>query len=290
MCDDHSLDDMLQYERQVELSRRRFGALAIGAGMVSMLPRVAGAEPVNDAEVQIRTPDGVCDAYFVHPAKGKSPAVLIWPDIFGLRPAFRQMGRRLAESGYAVLVVNPFYRKQKAPTAPDNPDFQDPETRTKLFALAGSLTAEGTVVDATAFMSWLDKQSAVDTRRKAATTGYCMGGPLVFRTAAALPARIGAAATFHGGGLVTDKPDSPHLLVPKMKAQALIAIAQNDDQKQPEAKDVLRAAFDKANLPAEIEVYPAQHGWCPPDSRVYDEEQAEKAWGRMLVLFKGALS
>ncbi|HEU4484287.1 MAG TPA: dienelactone hydrolase family protein [Povalibacter sp.] len=290
MCDDHSLDDMLQYERQVELSRRRFGALAIGAGMVSMLPRVAGAEPVNDAEVQIRTPDGVCDAYFVHPAKGKSPAVLIWPDIFGLRPAFRQMGRRLAESGYAVLVVNPFYRKQKAPTAPDNPDFQDPDTRTKLFALAGSLTAEGTVVDATAFMSWLDKQSAVDTRRKAATTGYCMGGPLVFRTAAALPARIGAAATFHGGGLVTDKPDSPHLLVPKMKAQALIAIAQNDDQKQPEAKDVLRAAFDKANLPAEIEVYPAQHGWCPPDSRVYDEEQAEKAWGRMLVLFKGALS
>ncbi len=290
MCDDHSLDDMLQYERQVELSRRRFGALAIGAGMVSMLPRVAGAEPVNDAEVQIRTPDGVCDAYFVHPAKGKSPAVLIWPDIFGLRPAFRQMGRRLAESGYAVLVVNPFYRKQKAPTAPDNPDFQDPDTRTKLFALAGSLTAEGTVVDATAFMSWLDKQSAVDTQRKAATTGYCMGGPLVFRTAAALPARIGAAATFHGGGLVTDKPDSPHLLVPKMKAQALIAIAQNDDQKQPEAKDVLRAAFDKANLPAEIEVYPAQHGWCPPDSRVYDEEQAEKAWGRMLVLFKGALS
>jgi carboxymethylenebutenolidase len=290
MCDDHSLDDMLQYERQVELSRRRFGALAIGAGMVSMLPRVAGAEPVNDAEVQIRTPDGVCDAYFVHPAKGKSPAVLIWPDIFGLRPAFRQMGRRLAESGYAVLVVNPFYRKQKAPTAPDNPDFQDPDTRTKLFALAGSLTAEGTVVDASAFMSWLDKQSAVDTRRKAATTGYCMGGPLVFRTAAALPARIGAAATFHGGGLVTDKPDSPHLLVPKMKAQALIAIAQNDDQKQPEAKDVLRAAFDKANLPAEIEVYPAQHGWCPPDSRVYDEEQAEKAWGRMLVLFKGALS
>jgi carboxymethylenebutenolidase len=290
MCDDHSLDDMLQYERQVELSRRRFGALAIGAGMISMLPRVAGAAPVSDAEVQIRTPDGVCDAYFVHPASGKSPAVLVWPDIFGLRPAFKEMGKRLAESGYAVLVVNPFYRKQKAPTAPENPDFQNPDTRTKLFALAGSLTAAGTVIDATAFMSWLDKQSAVDTRRKAATTGYCMGGPLVFRTAAALPARIGAMATFHGGGLVTDQPDSPHLLVPKLKAQALLAIAQNDDQKQPEAKDVLRAAFDKANLPAEIEVYPAQHGWCPPDSRAYDHDQSEKAWGRMLVLFKGALS
>jgi carboxymethylenebutenolidase len=258
--------------------------------MVSMLPRVAGAAPVSDAEVQIRTPDGVCDAYFVHPASGKSPAVLVWPDIFGLRPAFKEMGKRLAESGYAVLVVNPFYRKQKAPTAPENPDFQNPDTRTKLFALAGSLTAEGTVIDATAFMSWLDKQSAVDTRRKAATTGYCMGGPLVFRTAAALPARIGAMATFHGGGLVTDQPDSPHLLVPKLKAQALLAIAQNDDQKQPEAKDVLRAAFDKANLPAEIEVYPAQHGWCPPDSRAYDHDQSEKAWGRMLVLFKGALS
>jgi carboxymethylenebutenolidase len=281
---------MLQYERQVELSRRRFGALAIGAGMVSMEPRVAGAAPVSDAQVQIRTPDGVCDAYFVHPASGKSPAVLVWPDIFGLRPAFKEMGKRLAESGYAVLVVNPFYRKQKAPTAPENPDFQNPDTRTKLFALAGSLTAEGTVIDATAFMSWLDKQSAVDTRRKAATTGYCMGGPLVFRTAAALPARIGAMATFHGGGLVTDQPDSPHLLVPKLKAQALLAIAQNDDQKQPEAKDVLRAAFDKANLPAEIEVYPAQHGWCPPDSRAYDHDQSEKAWGRMLVLFKGALS
>lgn len=290
MCDDHSLDDMLQYEKKIELSRRRFGALAFGAGMVSLLPRAAGAVETNGADIEIRTPDGVCDAYFVHPASGKSPAVLIWPDIFGLRPAFKQMGKRLAESGYAVLVVNPFYRKQKAPTAPEKPDFQDPETRSKLFALAGSLTPEGTVIDAKAFMNWLDGQSAVDTKRKAATTGYCMGGPLVFRTAAALPERIGAAATFHGGGLVTDKPDSPHLLVPKMKAQLLIAIAENDDQKQPEAKDVLRAAFEKANLPAEIEVYPAQHGWCPPDSRAYDHDQAEKAWGRLLVLFKGGLS
>lgn len=290
MCDDHSLDDMLQYEKKIELSRRRFGALAFGAGMVSLLPRAAGAVETSGADIEIRTPDGVCDAYFVHPASGKSPAVLIWPDIFGLRPAFKQMGKRLAESGYAVLVVNPFYRKQKAPTAPEKPDFQDPETRSKLFALAGSLTPEGTVIDAKAFMNWLDGQSAVDTKRKAATTGYCMGGPLVFRTAAALPERIGAAATFHGGGLVTDKPDSPHLLVPKMKAQLLIAIAENDDQKQPEAKDVLRAAFEKANLPAEIEVYPAQHGWCPPDSRAYDHDQAEKAWGRLLVLFKGGLS
>lgn len=290
MCDDHSLDDMLQYEKKIELSRRRFGALAFGAGMVSLLPRAAGAVETSGADIEIRTPDGVCDAYFVHPASGKSPAVLIWPDIFGLRPAFKQMGKRLAESGYAVLVVNPFYRKQKAPTAPEKPDFQDPETRSKLFALAGSLTPEGTVIDAKAFMNWLDGQSAVDTKRKAATTGYCMGGPLVFRTAAALPERIGAAATFHGGGLVTDKPDSPHLLVPKMKAQLLIAIAENDDQKQPEAKDVLRAAFEKANLPAEIEVYPAQHGWCPPDSRAYDHDQAEKAWGRLLVLFKGWLS
>jgi len=188
-----------------------------------------------------------------------------------------------------VLVVNPFYRQQKAPTAPEHPDFDDPDTRAKLLALARPLTPETNVTDAKAFLGWLDKQKAVNTKRKAATTGYCMSGALVLRTAATLPDRIGAAGTFHGGGLVTDKPESPHLLIPKMKAQFLIAIAKNDDEKQPEAKDVLREAFAKAHLPAEIEVYPAEHGWCPPDSQVYDQEQAEKAWSRMLVLFKTAL-
>jgi carboxymethylenebutenolidase len=243
----------------------------------------------TDAEVEIKTPDGTADAYFVHPAKGKHPAVLIWPDIFGLRPTFRQMGKRLAESGYAVLVVNPFYRTKKAPTAPEKADFSDPETRKALMALAGTLSPQTAEVDAKTFVAWIDKQAAVDTKKKMGTTGYCMGGPYTMRTAALFPDRVGAGGSFHGGGLVTDKPESPHLLVPKMKARFLFAIAENDDQRQPEAKDVLKKAFADAKLPAEIEVYAAQHGWCPPDSQVYNADLAEKAWSRLLATFKAGL-
>lgn len=290
MCDNDTFDDMTEYElRKGELSRRQFGALTMGAGLVSILPAVANAAEVKESEVSIKTPDGTCDAYFVHPTSGQHPGVLIWPDIFGLRPTLKQMGKRLAESGYSVLVVNPFYRKQKAPTAPERADLQDTATRNALFALAGSLNAETHVTDAKAFIGWLDTQAPVDKKRKMATTGYCMGGPITMRTAAAMPDRVGAGASFHGGGLVTDKPDSPHLLVPKMKAHYLFAIAENDDQKEPKSKDTLREAFASAKLPAEIEVYAAQHGWCPPDSRVYDEALAEKAWSRMLALFKTAL-
>ena len=290
MCDNDSMDDMVEYElRSKELSRRAFGALAVGTSLTAMLPLAANAAEVKEQEVEIKTPDGVCDAYFVHPASGKHPGVLVWPDIFALRPTFRQMGRRLAESGYSVLVVNPFYRTKKAPTSPEKADFQDPATRQTLMALSASLSPQTAVTDAKAFVAWLDNQASVDTTRKIGTTGYCMGGPLTMRTAAALPDRIGAGASFHGGGLVTDKPESPHLQVPQMKAHYLFAIAQNDDERQPEAKDVLRETFAKANLPAEIEVYPAMHGWCPPDSRVYDEAQAEKAWSRLLALFKEAL-
>ena len=292
MCDNDSFDDMIEYQlRSGGLSRRAFGALTLGAGLVSVLPSVANAAEVTEAEVEIRTPDGTADACFVHPSKGVHPAVLVWPDIFGLRGAFRQMGKRLAESGYSVLVVNPFYRKQKAPTAPANPDFGDPATRTSLLGLAGALTAETNVTDAKAFVAWLDNQPSVDKKRKIGTTGYCMGGPITMRTAAALPDRIGAGASFHGGSLVTDKPDSPHLLVPKMKAHFLFAIAENDDQKEPRSKDVLGEAFAQAKLPAEVEVYSgAMHGWCPPDSRAYNQAQAEKAWERMLALFKTALA
>jgi carboxymethylenebutenolidase len=290
MCDNDSMDDMLAYQLKAGLSRREFGALSLGAGVVSLLPRVAGAAEVVETEVDIKTPDGVADAYFVHPAKGASPAVLVWPDIFGLRPAFRQMGKRLAESGYAVLVVNPFYRQKHAPTSAPNPDFNDPPTRDALMGLMTALTPQTAVTDATAFLAWLDTQPAVDRKRKAGTTGYCMGGPLTLRTAAAVPGRVGAAASFHGGGLVTDKPDSPHLLIPKIKAQYLIAIAANDDEKQPDAKTTLREAFASAHLKAEIEVYAGtMHGWCPPDSKVYNPEAAEKAWARLLVLFKAAL-
>ncbi len=285
-------DDFEEFSRRsAELTRRQFGALALGAGLAASLPRLADAAETQGMAVDIKTPDGVADAYFVHPKKGRHPGVLIWPDIFGLRPAFEQMATRLAESGYAVLVINPFYRVQLAPTAPGHPDFNDPATRQKLLALAGALSPATAAVDAAAFVAFLDAQPTVDTRRKLATTGYCMGGPFVLRTAAAFPDRIGAGATFHGGGLVTDKPDSPHLLIPRMRGRYLIAIAENDDQREPQAKDTLRQAFAAAHLPAQIEVYTGtMHGWCPPDSRVYDREEAEKAWSAMLTLLHQSLA
>jgi carboxymethylenebutenolidase len=291
MCDEQTLEDVIAYRLKSGLSRREFGSLGLGVSLLSLLPPVAGAAEVTGSEVDIRTPDGTADGYFVHPARGAHPAVLMWPDIFGLRPAFRQMGRRLAESGYAVLVVNQFYRKQRAPTAPEHPDWDDLATRNALMALAGTLSADTTVTDGKAFVGWLDGQGAVERKRPMGTLGYCMTGPFTMRTAAALPDRIRAGASFHGGGLVTDKPDSPHLLVPKMKAQYLIAIAESDDQRQPEAKTVLREAFAQAHLAAEIEVYPGTiHGWCPIDAHVYNHEQAERAWERLLALFKRALT
>jgi carboxymethylenebutenolidase len=289
MCDQDDLDEFAR--RSGELTRRQFGAMTLSAGLVAAVPAFGNAPPTTGADVDIKTPDGVADAYFVHPAQGKAPGVLIWPDIFGLRPAFKQMATRLAESGYAVLVINPFYRTQRAPTAPEHPDFSDPATRTALMSLAGTLNPQTAVTDATAFVGYLDAQPSVDKKRKIGTTGYCMGGPFVFRTAAAFPNRVGAGATFHGGGLVTDAPDSPHLLIPRMRAHFLIAIAENDDKKQPEAKGVLRESFAKAHLPAEIEVYAGtMHGWCPPDSQVYNHDQAEKAWSRLLALFGTSLA
>jgi carboxymethylenebutenolidase len=291
MCDDKSIDDMIEFaNRSTDLTRRRFGALSIGTGLAMMLPAVAGAAAVTEQEVEIKTPDGVADSYFVHPTSGRHPGVLIWADALGLRPAFRQMAKRLAESGYSVLVPNPFYRKKKAPIVAPGASFSDPETRSAVMLMMAALNPETHVIDAKAFVAFLDEQASVDKRRKLATTGYCMGGPITMRTAATFPDRIGAGASFHGGGLVTDKPESPHLLVPKMKAQYLIAIADNDDKRQPEAKDALKQAFATAKLSAEIEVYEgASHGWCPPDSQVYNESQAEKAWNRMLAMFKTSL-
>jgi len=289
MCEHDDFDAFAR--RSGNLTRRQFGVMALGAGLAAALPRSAYAAQTTGADVDIKTPDGVADAYFVHPDAGKHPGVLIWPDIFGLRPAFKDMATRLAESGYSVLVVNPFYRTKKAPTAPDHADFNDPATRQSLMALMGSLTPDTALTDAKAFVPFLDGQASVDKKRKMGATGYCMGGPFVMRTAAAFPARIGAGATFHGGGLVTDQPDSPHLLIPQMQAHFLIAIAENDDAKQPDAKGVLRDSFAKAKLPAEIEVYAGtQHGWCPTDSHVYNHDQAEKAWSRMLALFGSSLA
>jgi carboxymethylenebutenolidase len=289
MCDHDSMDDMLRYQLKEGMSRRDFGALSVGAGLMAILPAVANAAETTESEIEIKTPDGTCDAYFVHPAKGTAPGVLVWPDIFGLRAAFRQMGKRLAESGYSVLVVNPFYRTKHAPTGAAS-DFADAAKRAELFKLAGTLNATTNVTDAKTFIPWLDAQASVDKKRKMGTTGYCMGGPMVFRTVAAMNDRVGAGATFHGGGLVTDKPDSPHLLIPQMKAQMLICVAQNDDAKEPNSKTVLKEAFDKAKLKSEVEVYPADHGWCPPDSGVYSKDSAEKAWTRLLATFKSALA
>jgi carboxymethylenebutenolidase len=288
MCEQ---DDLDEFARRSALTRRQFGSMALGAGLAAMLPKAAQATETSGADLDIRTPDGVADAYFVHPHKGRYPAVLIWPDIFGLRPAFKAMATRLAESGYAVLVINPFYRTRKAPTAPDHADFNDPSTRAALMALAHTLTPTTAVTDAKAFVAFLDRQPAVDVKRRMGTAGYCMGGPFVLRTAAARPDRIGAAATFHGGGLVTGDPDSPHLLIPQTKAHYLIAIAANDDERDPQAKVVLHETFDRAHLEAEVEVYAGTlHGWCPPDAMVYDHDQAEKAWGRLLVLLNSALT
>jgi len=290
MCDNDQLDDMQAYELRHGVSRRQFGALTLGAALAT-LPKIAGAAETKGADVEIKTTDGTCDAYFVHPAKGKHAGVLMWPDIYGLRPAMKQMATRLAEAGYSVLVVNPFYRIKKAPTSPEGADFNDPETRKLLSGMSATMTPDTAMVDAKAFIAWLDTQASVDKKRKIGTQGYCMGGPLIMRTAGFVPERVGAAASFHGGGLVTDKPISPHLLIPQMKAQMLIAIAENDDQKQPEAKDVLRESFAKAGLPAEIEVYAGTlHGWCPTDSRVYNADMAEKAWSRLLALYKTALA
>jgi len=286
MCDQDQFEkDRQEYEARGLVTRRQFGAL-LGAGMAMLLPEVVNAVAVTESDVTVTTPDGSADCYFVHPASGTAPGVLVWPDIFGLRPAFRQMGKRLAESGYAVLVVNPFYRIKKAPTAEAGAKTPIADVR----PLAQGLNETTQMTDAKAFIGWLDQQSSVARNRKMGTQGYCMGGPIAFRTAAAVPERVGAVASFHGGGLATDMPNSPHLQAAKTKAQFLIEIAENDDKRSPEEKNVLKDTFAKAKLLAEIEVYPAAHGWCPPDSQVYSEPQAEKAWSRLLALYGKALA
>jgi carboxymethylenebutenolidase len=286
MCDQDQFEkDRLEYEARGLVTRRQFGVL-LGAGIAMMLPRVVNAVAVTDGEVTIKTPDGTCDAYFVHPTTGTAAAVLLWPDIFGLRPTMRQMGKRLAETGYSVLVVNPFYRVQKAPTAANGAATQIKE----LMPLAQALNETTHMTDARAFIAWLDQQPSVAKNRKVGTQGYCMGGPMAFRTAAAVPDRVGAVASFHGGGLVTKDPNSPHLQASKTKAAMLVAIAGNDDQRAPDEKNVLKDTFAKSGQPAEIEVYSGAHGWCPPDSTVYNQPDAEKAWSRLLELYKKGLA
>src|ERR1700686_1656476 len=278
MCDqDHFDKDRQEYEASGLVTRKQFGIM-LGAGMAMMLPQVANAAAVTESDVNVKTPDGTADCYFVHPASGTAPGVLMWPDIFGLRPAFRQMGKRLPESGYSGLVVNPFYRVKKAPTA----DAGSTTPIQQLMPLARALNETTQMTDAKAFIGWLDQQSSVAKNRKVGTQGYCMGGPIAFRTAAAVPDRIGAVGSFHGGGLGTEMAKSPHLQAARTKAQFLIDIAENDDLRSPNEKNGMKETFAKANLLAEIEVYPAAHGWFPPDSQVFGEPQAEDAWSRLL--------
>jgi carboxymethylenebutenolidase len=288
MCDQDSLNDMVQH-----WSRRQFGALAVGLGAAALWAPYAQALDggLHESDVEIHTPDGVADAYFVHPKSGTHPGVLLWTDWRGLRPAFRAMAQRLASAGYAVLVPNPFYRIRRAPVLPDSASVADEATRNTLMGLMQSLTPAVQVADAKAFVGWLDRQPAVDHHRRMGTAGYCMGGAIALRTAAEWPMRVGAAASFHGAGLVTTDDSSPHRLAEKMHAAVLIAIAANDDAREPDAKRVLADAFAAAHLTAEIEVYAgSQHGWCPPDSPVYDEALAEKAWSRLLALYASALT
>jgi carboxymethylenebutenolidase len=282
-----------------DLSRREFIARSLAAGVAAASSAVlAAAQPLAEDTVNVKTSAGTCDAAFIHPTTGEYPAVIIWPDAFGLRPSMRDMARRLAADGYSVLVPNPFYRIGKAPMfeSASGVDFSNQEQMAKLRPLMGSIGApDAAEEDAKAFVAFLDAQPGVDRSKKIGTQGYCMGGALVMRTAAAVPDRIGAGASFHGGGLVTDQPGSPHLLAPKIKARMYLAVARNDDEKQPDAKDKLRQAFAAANVPAEVEVYPARHGWCVPDmpasggSPIYSAPDAERAWTKLLALYKAAL-
>ncbi len=283
-----------------DLSRRDFIALSVAAGLAAATGSAfAAALPVVETDVTIKTPDGTCDAAFIHPQTGSHPGVLIWTDAFGLRPSMRDIGKRIAAEGYSVLVPNPFYRVAKAPVIVDAAsfDFKNPADMAKLPPLIGSVNAPGAAEkDAVAYIAFLDAQSQVSTTKKIGTQGYCLGGALVVRTTAAVPSRVGAGASFHGGGLVTDKPDSPYLLAPKIKGRMYFGIASNDDQRQPEAKDKLKAAFLAAGVPAEIEVYPAKHGWCVPDmpsdggKAIYNVAEADRAWGKLVALYKTALA
>ena len=284
--------DQRQEEASSDLSRRDFIAMAAAAGIVTAADSASAAMPVTETDVTIKTSDGTCDAAFIHPNSGSHPAVIVWSDAFGLRPAMRDIGKRIAAEGYSVLVPNPFYRVKPGPAVDNITSFNFQTDMPKIQPLMASINAPGNCEkDAAAFVAWLDQQKQVNTSKKVGTQGYCMGGPLVFKTCATVPSRVGAGASFHGGGLVTDQPNSPHAQASKTKAQFLIAIAANDDQRAPTEKDVLKETFTKAHLPAEIEVYTgAAHGWCPPDSGVYNEPQAEKAWSRLLALYAKALA
>jgi len=288
MCDDLIHQGLIH---DPTVSRRAFG-LGAAATIVLRSSVAAAQAKVVQKDVDVPMASGVADSALLYPeGRGSWPAVLVWTDILGLRPVFREMGQRLAAEGYVVLVPNPFYRNAKAPVVDGSFDFSKPEDRAKVMPMAAALTADATISDAKSYVAFLDAQPQTDRKKKMGVQGYCMGGPPTFRTAATAPERVGAGATFHGGGLVTDKPDSPHLLIPKMKAEILCAIADNDDKRDPAAKDKLKEAFAAAHLKATVEVYEGcNHGWTVRGSQVYNEAGAERAWAELTALYKRNLA
>lgn len=299
MIDDERQSFETQNQASSDVSRRDFIAMSVAAGIVAATGSASAAMPVSETDVTIKTPDGMCDAAFIHPNTGSHPGVIIWPDAFGLRPTMRDIGKRIAAEGYSVLVPNPFYRVAKAPVLDEDKvrSFNFQTDMAKIQPLMASINASGAAEkDAMAFVAFLDSQSQVNKSKKIGTQGYCMGGPLVVKTCAAAPNRVGAGGSFHGGGLVTDKPDSPHLLASKIKARMYFGIASNDDMRQPDAKDKLKESFAAARVPAEIEVYSSKHGWCVADmphdasGPIYNMPDAERAWGKLVALYKAALA
>ncbi|AXB75584.1 dienelactone hydrolase family protein [Novosphingobium sp. P6W] len=287
MCDEFTAEAEAAQLARRGLNRREFAALGASAALVGCTGSIAaeGGASVSEKMVSITTADGVCDAFFVHPGKGVHPGIVMWPDIAGLRDVKKIMARSLAAQGYAVLVVNQYYRSGPAPVMKSFSEYRTPEGQAKIAPMRALLTPDAITRDAGAYVAFLDGQKAVDKKRGIGSNGYCMGGPFTVRTAAAVPARVGAAASLHGAGLVTNEADSPHRLLAGTKASYLFAIARNDDGKQPEAKTELRKAADAAGRPAQIEVYGADHGWCVPDSPAYDPSEADRAWQHMLALF-----
>jgi carboxymethylenebutenolidase len=288
MCDEFTMGDAVSF------TRRSFGALGGGAAIMGMgitashaSPNASSKQgaPLNETIVSIPTAGGTADATFIHPVQGTHPGIVMWPDIAGLRDAYKVMGRRLAADGYAVLVVNQYYRNAPAPILTSFAQWRTPEGQAKLAPMIAALTSQAVASDAMSYVQFLDQQSAVDRNRRIGSNGYCMGGPFAVRTAAAMPTRVGAVATLHGASLVTDKPDSPHKLIAATHANYLFAIARGDDARAPGDKDALRTSAAAAHRPAEVEVYPADHGWCAIDAPVYDPVQADRAYGRMLALF-----
>ncbi|MDP3676652.1 MAG: dienelactone hydrolase family protein [Novosphingobium sp.] len=299
MCDEFTLADDAEWQAMRRVSRRGFGlgaaGLAAGGALAGcMATSDSNAEPtptssgraITERAVTIATPDGTADAFYAHPAgRARHAAVLVWPDIMGLRDSFKDKGRQLARAGYTALVVNHYYRSARAPVLAPGASFTDPAIRAQVAPWGKLLDPVAYGRDAKAFVAWLDKQEAVDTRRKIGTVGHCMTGSTAIRAAAALPARIGVAASMHGGGLASDAPDSPHRLFASTQAALLIAIALNDDARDPTAKTKLREACDAAGRTCEIEVYPANHGWTVADSPSHDAAQAERAFQRQLALY-----